>query len=1075
MSKKKLQQNRLESLFADLDQETEAPRLPTTEERPPAGWRWECDAEGRYTACGPEVRSILDLEAQAFLGQPLITFGLDPASVATLAAALETDSFPVEVHVHYLSARGERVPISLYIASAPSQEPDADQVWRGFTQVLSADKALDRPEPARPALRRTGPLKPAPEAAAPFPEPAKPALRRTGPLKPATEPGSAAPSSKPAGAAPRRTGPLKPALTPKTRRTGPLQPTSVPLLTTPTLEEAGIDSLESFRPIFRPATPESPASMTMPFQLKEQAVGLLEILDDTPSRAWSEDERRLVEQVADQLSLALENARLFQETQTLYQESQARADELAALNNLGRALGSSLSLDQVLNEIYRGVSRLLDTTNFYIGLYDREKQEIAFPFNVSESVVDREIVRLPANQGITGYIVRTGESVLIKENLTNWLASKGIASVGEPARSWMGVPLLLGDQIVGAMAVQSYTEFSAYDEHDLYIFTAIAAQAAIAIQNARLFQNTQRRAQELTVVNDLSRTISQRLELVAVTEAAYEQIQRIISADAFYVRLYDSATNTMETPLAYDSGKKYSYPPSPLVPGTTVEQVITSGELILINRTPEQVEKMVLSPDQAIGDVSRPSATLLYVPLRLGERVLGILSVQSYSFNAYTPQDVAVVSAIANNVAIAVQNARLFEQAQLRAEELAVLNEMARALTTLLDVDAVAEALFTYTTRLMPADFFLMALYNAETQDVSFPYISYTNQRIQNQTHKLGQGGFTDYVIKTRQPLLLNGDVRSQGTALGIALTPAGEGKPVHSWLGVPVTYGDQVLGVLSLQSLTTPNLYTEAHLNLLSAVASQAASAIQSARLFEQVQQSLAETETLYRASADLNAIRAYENILSILRSSTILGHPHAASVTLNLFDHPWGSDNPPDWMIPLARWSKVKVDEPPMERYPIGPWKSATELVRPDTPTIIENAAQDKRLDETVRSVYIETMHAKSLLLAPLNVGGQWIGHLIGVYGETTAFPDQEIRRLTALASQAATAVQNLYQLELSQARARQERLIREISGQITSSIEIDTILKTTARALSQALGVSHAAIRVGAPPAQKTAPGQ
>jgi GAF domain-containing protein len=176
--------------------------------------------------------------------------------------------------------------------------------------------------------------------------------------------------------------------------------------------------------------------------------------------------------LARQAAIAIQNARLFEQAET-------RAEELATLNQLAQSLSSQLNINQIIDTIYSGISRLIDAKNFYIGFYDAVTNEILFPQNVSESDLDRDITRLPMGQGITSYMIQTGESVLITDGSEKWMQEKGIETAGAPAKSFLGVPLTRGGHRLGAMAVQSYDQYNAYDQHDLQP-DPLAGQVAVA-------------------------------------------------------------------------------------------------------------------------------------------------------------------------------------------------------------------------------------------------------------------------------------------------------------------------------------------------------------------------------------------------------------------------------------------------------------------------------------------------------------------------------------------------------------------------------------------------------------------
>ena len=212
----------------------------------------------------------------------------------------------------------------------------------------------------------------------------------------------------------------------------------------------------------------SRSEIVVPLRSKNgQVIGVLDVQSDRPF-AYSQADVAIFQSLADQASVAIENARLFEQVRS-------HAIERATLNKLGQALTARLDVEEVLDEAYRQASRLLDTTNFYVGLYDPGKDEIAFLLDTAESETEREITTIPASQGINGYIVRSRTSVLIRENVLERLTEMGVELTGELPFSWLGVPLIVGDRVLGVMGVQSFAASHAYDEHDRDLLTAIAS------------------------------------------------------------------------------------------------------------------------------------------------------------------------------------------------------------------------------------------------------------------------------------------------------------------------------------------------------------------------------------------------------------------------------------------------------------------------------------------------------------------------------------------------------------------------------------------------------------------------
>ena len=245
-------------------------------------------------------------------------------------------------------------------------------------------------------------------------------------------------------------------------------------------------------------------------------------------------------------------------------EAEKRSAEMAVLNELSRALTTRLSLRDVLEETYRQTSRLVDTSNFFIALNVPEKEEIHFVYDVTDSAQDKnELTVVPAGRGVTGYIIRTRESVLIQDGYLEWTAARGIPVLGEPALSWLGVPMLLGDRVLGVIAVQNYKQARVYDEHSLELLGAIASSTAIAIQNAVSFEKQQQSEENLKAQSDrINQLIAPMLEaieningitaerrqtLAQLTQLTEDSHQKLRASDENIKRMGESVEGMMKT------------------------------------------------------------------------------------------------------------------------------------------------------------------------------------------------------------------------------------------------------------------------------------------------------------------------------------------------------------------------------------------------------------------------------------------------------------------------------------------------------------------------------------------------
>ena len=386
------------------------------------------------------------------------------------------------------------------------------------------------------------------------------------------------------------------------------------------------------------------------FRTDDTGWATLKVEDETEERVWGKEEQLLIKQVADQLSLALENARLFRETRI-------RAEELAVLNELARRLSAQLTVDQVLEETFQGVSRLLDARNFFIGIYDPEKHEISYPLNVSESAIDEQITAVPADEGISGYVLKTKEPLLIESNLEEWLKAQDIVPVGELAASFLAAPLMVGDQFLGLMAVQDYQNANAYDQHALELLSAFASQAAIAVQNARLFEEIARRNEELSALNRIFASAGQLLELKDLIDDILTQVLDLIGFKCGLISLFDDKSQLLEMVSTYNL-------PDPVylklqqngLEGTLCDSVYQSEELMAIEDLSQG------APVDVSGLIANKLLAYFGLPLELKGRVIGTLCVFNDRPTKIDAKKIDLARTVGIQIGFTIDNARLFQQ-----------------------------------------------------------------------------------------------------------------------------------------------------------------------------------------------------------------------------------------------------------------------------------------------------------------------------------------------------------------------------------------------------------------------------
>lgn len=239
----------------------------------------------------------------------------------------------------------------------------------------------------------------------------------------------------------------------------------------------------------------------VPILAGERVLGLI-ALADNQSNIFNHNHIRLLQTLSSNLGSAVENARLFNETQHLLKETEQRAAELATVNTVSSAIVRELDVQALINLAGEQIRAIFKADIVYVALLDRERQLINFPFQHGQ-----QLMPLHLGEGLTSRIIESGMPLLINENMELEREQLCTPLVGKRARSYLGVPIFVSGEALGVISVQSTVEEGRFSENDQYLLTTIAANVGIALQNARLFEDIKHHEQE-------TREASEKLRLI---------------------------------------------------------------------------------------------------------------------------------------------------------------------------------------------------------------------------------------------------------------------------------------------------------------------------------------------------------------------------------------------------------------------------------------------------------------------------------------------------------------------------------------------------------------------------------
>lgn len=358
-----------------------------------------------------------------------------------------------------------------------------------------------------------------------------------------------------------------------------------------------------------------------------------------------------------------------------------RADELAMLNEVSVAISSLMELDNIFNLIYEQIKLHFQLDVFFIALYDADAGTLSFPLTMDNGKPWHEPQKKLSKAYRVSQVIETGKPLLWNRTAAEVQeAMRSDNRVGDPSQVAASIlinPLQIGRRTIGAISVQSYTA-NAYTLDHLLLLSALAHQIVIAIENARLFEEIKQNAQQLSILNEISQAISALKDLPELLEVVFQQAQQYLNIDTFYVGLYNAKKEEVIYPIMYDDGQRYDSKPDKLSEESYLYKLLHGEKAKLINRTAEELAVLPIS-NGMLGNMSRLSASLMIVPLALGNQVIGIFSAQSYTMNAYDENDLNLFIRIANQVSIAIENSRLYTAAQAEIVERQKVEEQLRA------------------------------------------------------------------------------------------------------------------------------------------------------------------------------------------------------------------------------------------------------------------------------------------------------------------------------------------------------------------------------------------------------------
>ncbi len=408
--------------------------------------------------------------------------------------------------------------------------------------------------------------------------------------------------------------------------------------------------------------------VAIPVYGKDRMYGFIAYDDMILRETWELEEQDLLRSISRAVSSAVSR-------QQVEEEEHSQRILAEVLRDITSVLNSTLSFKEMLDYILFNLERVIPHQAANIGLVNDQNQMVietaqGYPPDILR-IIDH--LKIPTDKWNTiARVSMASQPVLISDVCEDqgWVSVPGL----NWTRSYIGAAIRSRGKLLGILNVDSPIPGFFASEHAERV-QAFADHAAIALENSRLFRETQRRADQMTTLYQIGLTLTQGLEMEEVLTTLHYQCRQVLENDVFYVAIYDEKTKMIDHPLFYEAGHYQTIPSRDL----TVQPGL-SGEVILNRKTihiADTLDPEVAQAFQIIRSGGSPARSYVGVPLVAHDQVIGVISMQSYSPFVYKEEQVRLLETIANQAAVAIENARIFKQ----MKQLAITDSLTGAFT----------------------------------------------------------------------------------------------------------------------------------------------------------------------------------------------------------------------------------------------------------------------------------------------------------------------------------------------------------------------------------------------------------
>jgi signal transduction histidine kinase len=728
------------------------------------------------------------------------------------------------------------------------------------------------------------------------------------------------------------------------------------------------------------------------------------------------------------------------------------------VNQLTLALGEARSLDRIYHTIYEHVRRLMDASAFIVSSYDGEQGVIRAEYVVTDGTA-HDIARFSpipleeAGFGTQSRVIRTGEpfyapnwrEVMAKTRTEYTVDGKGTVSEGPPppdrqegaTNSALFVAMRVEGETIGVIQVQSY-RLDAYASEDIDLLSAMANVAAIAVQNARLYVEARRTAQQMQALYETSRALSSYFEEEPLMRTILETVYRTLGCEYVIVSAVDQDAQTIEVLHGIWRGEfdRFIYDGRDVFPewkrmsrypldySDITADIYRTGRTEVIGAWDERLNREIWEK------FGHEKLLRVFMPIKVQDRVIGVVEVgyDKQRKGNIGKREVQVLAAFMDQAAVAIENVRLLEKEREQRELAEALEVAAAAVNSTLDLDQVLDRILEQVTRVVPGDACNVMLVEGYSAARVVRWRGYERLGMEDVigdlTVSLVDVPNLVKMVRTGEPVVV------LDTATASDWVQIQGEDALRSHVGAPIRVGGLTVGFLNVDG-GQPGQFSPVDARKLQAFADHAATAIANAYLYAEQRRRVEEASILLEIASAVNSTLELERVLKevALRAARAC---QANRCTILLLDgeeqtlHPImsqfasGEPGPEMWHIFKEASYHRRVEEMP----------EILQVIRDRRPLFIPDVQRS-----SIPPQWSGSFDARSVLLVPLVSRERMVGLMALDRPEVgRAFTREQVDLAMTIGAQAATAIENAGLHRELQDYARQlEERVQERTAQL------------------------------------------